>query len=62
MTYGKKYNRDMTGTEIAVAIRGDIKATVGAGELPPARYSVRLARSAGNGYNLIKTPSCISTA
>lgn len=47
MTYGKKYNRDMTGTEIAAAIRGDIKAAVAAGELPPARYSVRLARSAG---------------
>ncbi len=47
MTYGKKYNRDMTGTEIAAAIRGDIKAAVGAGELPPARYSVSLARSAG---------------
>ncbi len=40
--YGAKYDSNLTAKEIAVKVRGDIKAAVKAGELPKAKYSVRI--------------------
>lgn len=42
-TYGEKYEatKKLTSTEVVALIRADIKAAVKAGELPPAKYSVR---------------------
>lgn len=45
--YGTKHRSDLSGTQITAAIRADLKAAVAAGELPKAKFSVRLERYAG---------------
>ena len=45
--YGTKYQEGLTGAAISATIRQDIKAAVSAGELPRAKYSVRLRSYSG---------------
>lgn len=47
--YGNKYERGLSRKEVAKRIRLDIKAGVKAGELPKAKYSVRIEQYAGGG-------------
>jgi hypothetical protein len=44
IAYGDKYERDLDVDVIAKRVRADIKAAVAAGELPAAKYSVRISR------------------
>ncbi len=46
-SYGKKYDSNLGTREIAAKVREDIKAAVKAGELPKAKYSVRMQRFSG---------------
>lgn len=45
--YGEKYDRELRGAQISAAIRRDIKEAVSAGELPDAKYSVKLQTFSG---------------
>lgn len=49
-SFGPKYNRDLTNTQIAALIRADLKAATKAGEIPMGfKYSVR---KSGNSIDL----------
>jgi hypothetical protein len=45
--YGKKYDTDLDITDIAKAVRKDIKQAIKAGDLPQLKCSVRISRFAG---------------
>jgi hypothetical protein len=47
ISYGSRYERGLDVAEIAKRVRADIKAAVKSGELPAAKYSVRIARFSG---------------
>lgn len=47
--YGAKYEKDLNRRDIAKRIREDIKAAVTSGELPAAKYSVRIQSYSGGG-------------
>jgi len=44
---GGKYNRDLSIVEIAKRVRADLKMAVKSGEIPNAKFGVRIARFAG---------------
>ena len=45
--YGKKYSKDIDIVEIAKLVRAYIKEAVSAGDLPAAKYGVRIERYSG---------------
>jgi hypothetical protein len=47
ISYGAKYDRNLDIAEIAKRVRADIKALVSDGQLPRAKYSVRIDRFSG---------------
>jgi hypothetical protein len=49
VVYGSKYDKSLSRKEIAVRVRADIKEAVKAGELPTAKYSVRIESYSGGG-------------
>lgn len=51
--YGEKYDANLSTTQVAALVRGQIKAAVKAGELPAGKYSVRSSSySMGSSINI----------
>jgi hypothetical protein len=48
VVYGSKYDKSLSRKEIAVRVRADLKEAVKAGELPAAKYSVRIESGSVN--------------